>query len=382
MKIQIRILAVVLAVLVTTQLSRGANIIWTNTAGGNWSNTNNWSPNQTPGSGDVAVITNDASYTVTLDARPTLGGLVLGTTGGTNTQTFQLNNQTLTLNGTALVSTNGLFNLNGGILIGSNAVFSGTLNCAGVTLSGTLTVASNSVLNLGALDVGFNSYQAGIGILTNYGTINWGAGNINCDNSPVIDNYGLLDAQANATLFGRQSSGHAVINNYGTFRKSAGTGNSTVDVNTIFTNTGTLDVQTGTFGLVGYDSLAGGTMNFGINNSNNFGSINVARVVTLGGSISANLNNSYAPRSNASFAVLNYYGRTGTFSNYNLPAGFVWTTNYGNSAFSLIVGSIVPAQLTGAVATQGGTNFTFSFGAVPGQIYQIQYTTNLAPRRS
>jgi hypothetical protein len=77
--------------------------------------------------------------------------------------------------------------------------------------------------------------------------------------------------------------------------------------------------------------------------------------------------------------VLNYYGRTGTFSNYNLPAGFVWTTNYGNSAFSLIVGSIVPAQLTGAVATQGGTNFTFSFGAVPGQIYQIQYTTNLAP---
>ena len=267
----------------------------------------------------------------------------------------------------------------GGFLIGSNAVFSGTLNCSGVTLSGTLTVASNSVLNLGALDVTFNSYLVGIGILTNYGTINWGIGNIDCDNSPVIDNYGLWNAQAGATLFGRQSSGNTVVNNYGTIRKFPGGGTTAFTANTIFTNSGTLDVQSGAFNFVGDCALAGGNVNFGINSSNNFGSINVASVVTLGGSISANLNNSYAPRSNATFAVLNYNGRAGTFSNYNLPAGFVWTTNYGNSTFSLIVGSIVPAQLTGAVTTQGGTNFTFSFGAVPGQIYQIQFTTSLAP---
>jgi len=266
-----------------------------------------------------------------------------------------------------------------GFLIGNNAVFSGTLNCSGGTLSGRLTVASNSVLNLGALSVAFNSAYAGVGVLTNYGTLNWGAGNINCDNSPVIDNYGLWNAQADSTLVGRLSAGDAVINNYGTFRKSAGGGTTAVDANTAFSNSGTVDVQTGTFGLLGSYSLVFGTLNFGLNNSNNFGRISVSGDTVLGGTVSANLNNLYAPRTNSSFAVVSYNSRTGTFANYNLPAGLVWTNNYGSTVFSLLVTSIVPARLSGVARTQNGHNFSFTFGAVPGQIYQIQYTTNLAP---
>jgi len=35
---------------------RAADIVWTNTAGGNWSTAANWDPNQVPGSGDTAWI--------------------------------------------------------------------------------------------------------------------------------------------------------------------------------------------------------------------------------------------------------------------------------------------------------------------------------------
>jgi len=555
MKTNTQILLVALAMVVTTQLSYGANVIWTNTAGGNWSATNNWNPNQVPGSGDIAVITNGASYAVTLDANLPVGGLVLGTPSGVNTQIFMLNGQTLTLNGTAAIGASGrftmtnndvlggnvilkgaltcsggtlsgtltvtsnsvltaaspgmtldsfssgggvmltnygivnwssgsissdyspviynyglwnaqtddtflgreangnaifnnygtfrksagsgtsaiddntIFNTSGtldiesgtvsifkglgngtinvagtsvalnssfvfsggtlftgggtvtGYLIGSNAVFSGTVNCSGDTLSGGLTVASNSVLNLGALNLSFNSIYAStdVGILTNYGTVNWGAGNISCDNGPVVDNYGLWNAQANSSIFGRQSSGNLVVNNYGTFRKSGGSGTSTVDGNTVFNTTGTVDVQTGTLGLLGNDLLAGGTLNFGINSSNNFGQITFSSGIVLGGTVSANLNNLYVPATNSSFAVVSYGSQTGTFANYNLPAGLAWATNYGNTAFSLLVTAILPAQLSGVRTTQNGSAITFNFGAVPGQTYQIQYTTNLAP---
>jgi len=268
-----------------------------------------------------------------------------------------------------------------GYLIGSNAVFSGTVNCSGDTLSGALTVASNSVLNLGALNLSFNSIYAStdVGILTNYGTVNWGAGNISCDNGPVVDNYGLWNAQANSSIFGRQSSGNLVVNNYGTFRKSGGSGTSTVDGNTVFNTTGTVDVQTGTVGLLGNDSLAGGTLNFGINSSNNFGQITFSSGIVLGGTVSANLNNLYVPATNSSFAVVSYGSHTGTFANYNLPAGLAWATNYGNTSFSLLVTAVLPAQLSGVRMTQNGSAITFNFGAVPGQTYQVQYTTNLAP---
>jgi hypothetical protein len=170
-----------------------------------------------------------------------------------------------------------------------------------------------------------------------------------------------------------------VVNNYGTFRKSGGSGTNTMDGNTIFNTTGTLDIQTGTLGLIGSCSLATGVLNFGINSSNNFGRINVSGSAALGGTVSANLNNLYAPRTNSSFAVLAYNSRTGNFASYNLPAGLVWTNNYGNSAFSLLVTTVLPAKLSGAAVAQNGSTFSFNFGAVPGQNYQIQYTTNLAP---
>ena len=53
------------------------------------------------------------------------------------------------------------------------------------------------------------------------------------------------------------------IFNAGTVRKSGGTG--TNYINGIFSNTGIVDAQTGTISLNGSYSIAGGTLNFGIN---------------------------------------------------------------------------------------------------------------------
>src|ERR1022692_3075377 len=98
---------------------RSATIVWTNAAGGNWNATNNWSPNQVPLAADNAVITNNGTYTVTLNVSASVASLTLGGTSGT--QSFALNANTLTLNGASTVGANGSFNLGGGTLSGSGS---------------------------------------------------------------------------------------------------------------------------------------------------------------------------------------------------------------------------------------------------------------------
>jgi hypothetical protein len=252
------------ALIIAVTSAHAASIVWTNTAGGNWSDTNSWDPNQMPGSGDVAVITNDGTYSVTLDVNPTIVGLVLGTSGGANVQSLSVsNNQTFTLNGTAQVSTNGQFNLNGGVLSG-NIVLCGALNCLGGTLSGGLTVNSNSVLTVSAPGVSLNGFTTGGSALTNYGTVNWTGGDISCDYSPQIYNYGLWNAQTDNSIFGQQTSGNGVFNNYGTFRKSGGSNTTTIDTNAVFNGSGMVDVESGTVSIAngqyaGMVNAAGGT---------------------------------------------------------------------------------------------------------------------------
>src|SRR5271170_3702935 len=216
MKIRIQILLVFLAFIAIVNSTRAANIIWTNTAGGNWSATTNWNPNQLPGASDIAVITNDGSYTVTLDVDTTINGLVLGTTNSSNIQTLFVNNdQSFVLNGNVVVSSNGQFNLSGGGVLSGNAVLYGTMSCAGGTLSGTLLVPSNSVLNISAPGVTFNGYPANVGVVTNFGTVNWNGGTLSGDNNPLIVNNGLWIAQTDGTFVGTQSSGDSVFRNFG-----------------------------------------------------------------------------------------------------------------------------------------------------------------------
>ena len=161
--------------------AQGAAITWTNLAGGNWSGAVNWSPNQAPGAGDTALITNTtASYAVTLDVAATVGGLVVGGAGGTKTQTFNLGGQELTLKGAATVTLTGVLDIGGG----------------GMSLSAPLT---------------------------NNGTVNWeGAGAILLDNDGTATNTGLIwnagqwNITTSQTLYNEGTSADDFFHNRGT----------------------------------------------------------------------------------------------------------------------------------------------------------------------
>jgi len=95
---------ILLVAALTATFSASAEIInWTNIGNGNWSVAANWSPNQVPSTNDTVVITNAGTYTVTLNVSPTLAGLWLG--GSSGTQTLATAGRTLTLNGDATVGT-------------------------------------------------------------------------------------------------------------------------------------------------------------------------------------------------------------------------------------------------------------------------------------
>ena len=230
---------------------RSNPITWTNSSGGNWNVAANWSPNQVPASTDDAYITNNGSYTVTLNASATVGSLTLGGTSGT--QSFVANANTLTLNGASSVGSNGAFNLGGGTLGGAgslsvNGPFSwsgGTINnTGGVTLNGTssLSGAGNFTLVLA-------------GLLVNAGPLTWGGRGQNLYvSSGTLTNLatGTITITADVSAVNGGGSG---IGNAGVMRKTGGTGTTTLGVP--FVNTGDVQVQSGMLSVTGGGSASG-----------------------------------------------------------------------------------------------------------------------------
>src|SRR5262249_44767215 len=103
-----------------------ADVVWTNTAGGNWGTAANWSPNQAPGADDNALILANGTYTVTVNVAATVASLQVS---GTGTRTLTLSGNTLTVNGDSLLDTNCIFNFSSGTLAGNgNITIAGTLN--------------------------------------------------------------------------------------------------------------------------------------------------------------------------------------------------------------------------------------------------------------
>ncbi len=231
-----------------------ATISWTNMSGGNWSTAANWSPNQVPGPADSALITSNGSYTVALDVSATIASLTLGGVSG---------NQTLTNSGNALalvnastVGTNGVFGLSGGTLNGGGILaVAGLFEWTGGTLSGSVTIASSSTLAISG--AGLKVLDSAT--LTNAGTITWtGMGDLYLNDSAQI--YSLtgatFDIQNDQRITCGACSGTEAFNNAGMFRKSMGTG--TNNVNVIFNNTGTVDVEMGVVSLNGRGTSSGG----------------------------------------------------------------------------------------------------------------------------
>jgi len=125
---------------IQTGLARATVFVWTNTAGGNFSNSTNWSPAGVPGSGDTAYITNAGTYTVVFDVTNT-GGVLLGAGGGANgVQSLGVTNNQygsgieanfVVTNGGVLNANNDLFYRitalveNGGVWNSQNSIYGG-----------------------------------------------------------------------------------------------------------------------------------------------------------------------------------------------------------------------------------------------------------------
>jgi hypothetical protein len=206
-------LLVFLAVLI---INKSLAITYTSAAAGAWTTTTNWSPNGTPGNGDVIVInhaiTRGASSltwwsagSITINSGGSLsfsgntdftgsGVNIYVNTGGSMsvTGTLDMNNQSeLALQGGTL-SVSGAFTVHGG-------TFSSTSGSSATVASVTTTSSgSTSFTNSGTLTTsGSGSVTAG-GAITNSGTMNIGGDLIGV--AAVITNNGTMNISGSVDL--------------------------------------------------------------------------------------------------------------------------------------------------------------------------------------
>jgi hypothetical protein len=206
----------------------------------------------------------------------TAGSLTLN--GAMTVPNWVLNGGVLAVNGSITLS-NGV--LAGATLSGTNLVLQGVWTWANGSIAAAVTVATNGLLVLAGVNGGDYALS---GMLTNAGIVRLVSGNLQSFPSAagvggVLVNLpgGLIDVQANVSI-DWNGFGSPQIINQGTFRKSGGTG--TTAINLPFSNSGTLDVQTGTVsidrggsGVGSFSADAGAALDFGASFTVNAGGV-------------------------------------------------------------------------------------------------------------
>ena len=315
----IRLLSAVIVVAATFFLSglqaRAATINWTNTSGGNWSVTNNWSPHRVPTNGDFVLITTPGTYKVTVDissstvssATPAItlgaGGGAAGvqtlavptqafyysnllvTTGGVFTASssaigvFTTNMTTITVAGGVLNSTANTFNsstlivTNGGVVNSTNSTFNGVTLGPGVfnsdgdtadgfyngtTTSSIFTVANGGVLNEAGMMIAISTTL----IVTNGGVMNGlDSASDNFLNGPLL-NYGTINLTNSTFIINGNGGGPGgivnepggAINLRGAATLMASLGFEVVDTSYL-TNRGTITETAGAGSILAFGTV-------------------------------------------------------------------------------------------------------------------------------
>ena len=249
-------------------------------------------------------------------------------TGGTATNLggiIQLVGGTFNINGT-LTTTN--VQMVGGSLTGTNVFTNGFLWSGGDwNTASAVTIAANTVLRI----AGSASHGMGNCSLTNNGTVVWSGGDIwggGVGPGTVIYNQGLWDSQADASLFGAYGGSNIVFHNSGTFRKSAGTNQTTFGYNGVFlNNTGHLDAQTGTITLAAGGNLTGGT------------ATNLAGIIRLAGG---------AFNINGTLTTTNVQLVAGSLIGVNVVTnGLTWSGGDWNSALAVTIAANTLLRIAG-----------------------------------
>lgn len=241
----------------------------------------------------------------------------------------------LTLNGLTLNGSNyvtGILNVNGSVTGPMTIAPNATVNWSGGGFGAGFTALSNSTINItgsAGKSISANS--------TNAGTIVWGGtGGIQFYNNVGLNNLpsGILDIQSDQS-FGSYYGGEFFINS-GLVRKSVATGTTTIGI--LFSNSNTMDVQSGLISFNNTFTQSNGTWNFGVNGPGNYGHLGFTGTAPLAKTLNVNLNNGYIPPTGTSLAIATYASRNGTFTNVSLPTnGLFWQLAYGASATTLSV---------------------------------------------
>jgi hypothetical protein len=136
-----------------------------------------------------------------------------------------------------------------GTFSGGGVVANGTVRWTGGALAGDWTNRGTFVAE-GTAAKGF------IGILYNEGTVNWSS-DLGFSNAGVVVNDGLFDAKGNNQLVWTSGSIPGTFINNGTFRKSSGTGNTTISGITFANSpTGRIESLSGNILITGaFDNL-------------------------------------------------------------------------------------------------------------------------------
>ncbi len=312
--------------------------VWINTAGGDWSVTNNWSPAGPPAVGDNVFITNSGTFTVTiLTNSMTVGTLILG--GASGTQTL--------LNGisTVLAVTNSGFVRPNGILTVTNG-----------GLQGNWLISPGAQLNLSGAANKFLYNSA----ITNQGTVNWSGGMLSVGgnnlNTTTITNSGLWQMTSDYALQYGGGSPPTFFNS-GTIRKTTTTGTSTFnEMDLVNFASGIVDIESGTFTLTPITTnYLGGSFTMAASAAINFngGNWTDAGGVVSGGTIS--------------FDGGNFYFRTNIIAGIKLLTGYIFinpnTFQQGGAITNLTLDGVVLEGTNNVAGT-----LTMNSGSIPGQL--------------
>ncbi len=287
--------------------------------------------------------------------------------------------------------------LDGTTLAGTNNV-NGTLTATNSAIPGALTVNSGGVLNAfgvtvnatGWVTIGgggsFNAFSGSdlYGPITNNGTINMtNAGFYLFNNNTAslaggIANNGQINFYgASGDFISSEGYGFEYLINQGAISQRPGTGGSSINP-AIFTDPGTLDLQEGTLSLNTVSLQSSSVLNFGLNSLTDFGSIILAKSVVLNGTVSANLNNGFAPATGAMFKVLSYPAFSGIFAGTNPPPGYLVGGIYGSTSFNLLITGTgtAPSQPVLTIERAGATTVDVSWPTAAGN-FNLQTSTAL-----
>jgi hypothetical protein len=299
-------------------------------------------------------------------------------------------NGNVALQGQATLGGSGSTTLSGGTLaIGGSP----TLNFASVPFQwsgGQIDLLGNTLTNKGfvtitpaaGMQIAANTgYLGGTaqnlgGTFANQGAIvEQGSGSIGLADNVLLSNVGSYEFAADTglvqgTSIGAASSG--TILNAGLFIKSAGTGTSDIQNGLPFTNSGTVQVGTGTLDIDDATDESGGTLTEGIWYVVGTGALNLnggAAVTTIAASVSVTLDGSTASFANLAGLATN----DGTFtikSGYNLITTSATFTNAG----AVTIGASSTLKGTGSftyIQTAGTT--TLAGGVLdPAQLLAVQ----------